>query len=368
MTPSLLPSQALAGVRVLDFSRLLPGPYGAMLLARMGAEVVKIESPLAGDYMRMAPPESGFPAMFDLLNRGKQSVALNYRNARGREIAQQLAREADVVVESFRPGAMARWGLGYDALRALNPRLIYWSLSGYGQSGPYRDRGGHDLNYISIAGLLAVNGPRDRPPVVPGVQTADMAGGLLGALAVLGALVERGRTGEGQYLDVSLLDAALLWAAPQITALTASNLPVRLLGGDVPCYNLYATGDGRYLTLGALETPFWMEFCKRVERDEWAARQFDPTLVAEVAALIGTRSCAEWLELFSGMDACEAVYSIEEAMQDPQVRLRRPLLFPQGTDVRAPALGAHTEVVLKRVGVSEAELAELAARGVIKCA
>lgn len=361
-------SQALRGLRVLDFSRLLPGPYCTRLLANLGADVIKIESPLAGDYMRMAPPESGFPAMFDWLNHGKRSVALNYRNARGREIAFELARAADVVIESFRPGGMTRWGLGPEALRAANPRLIYCSLSGYGQSGPYRDRGGHDLNYISIAGLLAVNASAGAPPAVPGVQLADLAGGLLGALAILSALVERGRTGQGQYLDVALLDGALLLAAPQISALTTPGVQRRLLGGDVPCYNLYTAADGGQVALGALEPPFWIEFCKRVEREDWVARQFDPALVAEVAALLRTRPRSEWLERFQGMDACEAAYTLGEATQDPQVNLRQPLLFPREAGAAAPALGADTAAVLRQAGVSEAELADLAARGVVKLA
>jgi crotonobetainyl-CoA:carnitine CoA-transferase CaiB-like acyl-CoA transferase len=304
--------------------------------------------------------------MFDWLNHGKQSVALNYRNARGREIAFELARAADVVIESFRPGGMTRWGLGAEALRAANPRLIYCSLSGYGQSGPYRDRGGHDLNYISIAGLLAVNTSAGQPPAVPGVQMADLAGGVLGALAILGALVERGRTGEGQYLDVSLLDGALLLAAPQITTLTTPGARHRLLGGDVPCYNIYAAADGGSVTLGALEPPFWIEFCKRIEREEWTARQFDPALVAEVAALFRTRPRSEWLERLQGLDACEAAYTLDEALKDPQVALRRPLLFPRAADAAAPALGADTAAVLQQAGVSGAELADLAARGVVK--
>jgi crotonobetainyl-CoA:carnitine CoA-transferase CaiB-like acyl-CoA transferase len=366
MSQTILPAQALAGIRILDFSRLLPGPYCTMLLMNMGAEIVKIESPLAGDHLRMAPPEFGFSAVFDLLNRGKQSVALNYRNPRGREIVLRLAREADVVVESFRPGVMERWGLGDDALRAVNPRLIYCALSGYGQSGPYRDRGGHDLNYISIAGLLAVNAAPHQPPAIPGVQMADLSGGMLGALEILGALVERGRTGAGRYLDVSLLDGALLWAAPQMAALAAPGVHLRLLGGDAPCYNLYTTADGQYLTLGALEPNFWLAFCQRVERADWIARQFDPALIAEIAALFRTRPRAEWLEVFRDTDALEPVPSVAEARHDPQVRLRWPMLFPGQDGERAPALGAHTASVLKKLGVSADELEELKAHGVVK--
>src|SRR5574341_1608074 len=173
-----MPDQPLAGIRVLDLSRLLPGPFCTLLLAEMGAEVIKVETPLAGDYARLAPPHLGLGNIFEATNRNKKSIALNYRNARGRGIFLQLAKDAAVVFETFRPGAVKRWGIDYDAVRAVNPRVIYCSLSGYGQSGPYRDRAGHDLNYIGVTGLLAANGYPDRPPVPPAAHIADLAGGM----------------------------------------------------------------------------------------------------------------------------------------------------------------------------------------------
>src|SRR5574341_252925 len=208
----------LDGVRVLDLSRLLPGPYCTMLLADLGAEVIKIESPGLGDYMRMIPPFIEDSATGEtvsvhylMVNRNKKSVALNFRNARGKEIFMQLARDADVFLESFRPGAATRWGIGYEALREINPRVVYCSLSGYGQTGPYHDRAGHDLNYIALTGLLAANGYPDRPPVPPAAQIADLAGGMYAAVAILAALIGRGKSGQGQYLDVSLFESALAW-------------------------------------------------------------------------------------------------------------------------------------------------------------
>ena len=195
----------LEGIRVLDLSRLLPGPYCTMLLADLGAEVIKIETPGLGDYLRVIPPYvrdatgADVSALFQLLNRNKQSVALNFRNPRGKPVLMRLAKNADVIIEAFRPGAADRWGIGYEQIRAVNPHIVYCSLSGYGQRGPYRDRAGHDLNYIALAGLLATNGVAGGPPIPPGVQVADLSGAMLATIAILAALVGRAQSGAGQY-------------------------------------------------------------------------------------------------------------------------------------------------------------------------
>lgn len=358
----------LSGVRVLDLSRLVPGPFCTLLLAQMGAEVIKIESPLAGDYLRLAPPDLGFEAAFDRLNQAKLSVALNFRAPRCRAIMTRLVQDVDVIVETFRPGAMPRWGLGYEALRAIHPRLVYCSLSGYGQSGPYRNRAGHDLNYITVGGLLSLNRVESEPPQIPPVPIADLAGGMLAALAIASALFSRERTGVGTYLDVSLLDPVLLWVAPlAAAALARSDESTREpLGGALPCYNLYATADGRHLTLAALEPHFWSNFCQTVNRAEWLARQFDPSLRQELAQLFQTRPCADWLRLFENVEAClEPVPSLKEMQQHPQVQHRnRDLGLSDGK--AGSAMGAHTRLVLKRIGLSEDELAELEAEGLIK--
>ena len=213
----------LDGIRVLDLSRLLPGPYCSMLLGDLGAEVIKVESPGLGDYIRVIPPfvkdaatGESVSTAFLVLNRNKKSVALNYRNKRGKEVFLRLVRDADVVLESFRAGAAEKWGLGYEALHAINSRLIYCSLSGYGQTGPYKEHAGHDLNYLALSGLLATNGVAGGPPIPPGAQIADLSGGMMAAIAILSALIGRGKTDAGQYLDVSLFEGALSWAGTMI--------------------------------------------------------------------------------------------------------------------------------------------------------
>ena len=381
--------QPLMGVRILDLSRLLPGPYGTRLLVELGAEVIKVETPLAGDYARMAPPHLGLGHIFEATNRNKKSIALNYRNARGREIFLQLAKDADVVFETFRPGAVKRWGMDYEAVRAVNPRVIYCSLSGYGQTGPYRDRAGHDLNYVGVGGLLALNGAVGGPPIPPGVQIADLAGGMLAAIAILGALTGRERTGQGAYLDVAMLDAVIAWVAPLLDSAFpgAGQNPERgrmTLAGGLPCYNVYAAADGQFITLGALEPNFWTTFCNAVERADLIPRQFDYDAIPEVAAIFRRQTREEWLARFQSVDACvEPVNSFAEVWRHPQVRHRGLIVdaagqgdhigspFHSATSERAspaPALGAHTRELLKRIGLSEEEISELEGKGIVKSA
>ena len=391
-------SQPLTGIRVLDLSRLLPGPYCTMLLADLGADVIKIESPWVGDYARVAPPNFGGDAMFRALNRNKKSVALNYRNPRGREVFLRLASEADVIVETFRPGAVTRWKIDYEAVRTVNPRLIYCSLSGYGQSGPYRDRAGHDLNYIALSGLLALNGAAGGPPIPPGVQIADLAGGMLAAIAILAALVGRERTGEGAYLDVAMLDAVASWVAPVAGALfshTGKN-PERgrmPLSGTLPCYNVYETADGKFITLAALESHLWTAFCTAVDRNDLRARRYDVDAIPDVAAIFRARTRDEWVAWFREVDACvEPVNTIEEMLRHPQVQYRglvveenvlreepveqassrppqrigSPFRFTKRTHKSpAPALGEHTWDVLRQVGFDDEEIQELEAARVL---
>ena len=392
-------SQPLIGIRVLDLSRLLPGPYCTMLLADLGAEVMKIESPRVGDYARVAPPSFGGDAMFRALNRNKKSVALNYRNPRGREVFLRLAREADVIVETFRPGAVTRWKIDYEAVRTVNPRLIYCSLSGYGQSGPYRDRAGHDLNYIALSGLLALNGAAGGPPIPPGVQVADLAGGMLAAIAILAALVGRGRTGEGTYLDVAMLDAVASWVAPVAGALFShtGKSPERgrmPFSGTLPCYSVYETADGKFITLAALESHLWTAFCTAVDRNDLRTRRYDVEAIPEVAAIFRARTRDEWVAWFREVDACvEPVNTIEEMLRHPQVQYRglvveenvlreepveqassrppqrigSPFRFTRRThESPAPALGEHTWKVLRQVGFDDEEIRELEAARVLK--
>jgi crotonobetainyl-CoA:carnitine CoA-transferase CaiB-like acyl-CoA transferase len=381
---SVMESSPLAGIRVLDLSRLLPGPYLTQLLADLGAEVIKIETPRLGDYSRIAPPEMGLGGMFEAVNRGKKSVAVNYRNPRGREIFLKLAATADVVLEGFKPGSVKKWKIDYAAVRAVKPDIIYCSLSGYGQEGPYRERAGHDLNYVAVGGALGLNARSGEAPVPYGVPVADLAGGMLAAIAVLGALVGRGQSGPGMFLDMALLDGVISWMTPLAGGAYFSGLSVSaashpLLGG-LPCFNVYEAADGKYLTLAVIEPTFWADFCQRVARPDLLSRQFDRTIGGEVAAIFRQKPRAEWLELFTASEACvEAVNSFEEMLAHPQVQARgfvreedgkavglnSPFVFTRREVLPPPALGQHTREVLSEIGIDEAKGEELAERGVI---
>ncbi len=383
----------LEGIRILDLSRLLPGPYATMLLADLGAEVIKIETPGLGDYARLIPPfireprtgeETG--SVFVAVNRNKKSVALNFRHARGKEILMRLARTADVLLEGFRPGAADKWGIGYAAMRAVNSRLVYCSLSGYGQTGPYRDRAGHDLNYVALTGLLAANGAADGPPIPPAVQVADLSGGMLAALSILAALVSRANTGVGQYLDVSLFEGALSWTGTIIGGTFAAGKPVERgkmqLNGGMACYNVYATKDGKYLTLGAIEPHFWAAICKAIQREDLLDRAYEFDAIPEVAATIRTRTLDEWLEVFDEVDACvEPVCDFGTVFENPQVQQRglvaeiggvsqvaSVFAFADKAYTPPPRQGEHTREVLARVGLSEEEIVELEEKQIIKSA
>ncbi len=375
--------QPLNGIRILDLSRLVPGPYLTQLLADLGAEVIKVETPLAGDYARLIPAEMGLGKMFEMINRGKKSVAINYRNPRGREVFLRLASTADVLLEGFRPGAMARWKIDYETIRTVNGAMIYCSLSGYGQEGPYRQRAGHDLNYLAISGALSLNARENQPPVPYGVAVADLSGAMLASIAILSALVARQKDGKGAYLDVSLLDGALSWMTPQAGAAFFSGLSVKggklALSGGLACYNIYETADGKYLSLGALEPTFWSDFCKVTGRNDLLPRQFDRSIKDEVAHIFKGRTLDAWLEAFSNSDGCvEPVLSFEEMLSHPQVRARgfvheedgqpvglnTPFVFAHGPKRPAPKLGEHTNAVLGEI-LSEGELEELANSGII---
>ncbi len=374
------PNPPLKNIRILDLSRLLPGPYATQLLADLGAEVIKVETPLLGDYAREAPPEFGGSAMFSMINRGKKSIALNYRNKRGREVFLRLAERCDVIVETFKPGSVERWGIAYQQVRERNPGVVYCSISGYGQSGPLRDRVGHDINYIALSGLLGLTGEAGGPPVPPAVQVADLAGATQAVVAILAALLKRQHSGEGQYLDIAMLDAAVHWMQPTAGALAHSGIsPQRgampLTGGS-PCNNVYATRDGKYLALGALEPPFWREFCALVERPDLIPHAFDRDYVAETAAIFRRRTQAGWLEAFAKKEVpLDPVLSLEEAIDHPQIvhrglasteEVRLGSLFPYGEAQReAPARGQDTFEVLSQAGFSAGEIEEMAASRLI---
>ena len=278
-------SLPLEGVKVLDLSRLLPGGFCSLLLADFGADVLKVEDTGMGDYVRWATPyyegveDSAKSALFLSLNRGKRSMRVNLKTDAGREVLLRAVAEADVVLESFRPGVLDRLGVGYEAMRAVNPRIVYCAISGYGQDGPLRDRSGHDMNYLGLVGLLGLTGDRDGPPTQAAGQIADLGGGaLMAAFGILAALRERDVSGEGQLVDVSMADGALSWLAMVAARALAEGVTPRRggleLAGSLVCYRPYEASDG-WVTLGALEPKFWAAWCRGVGREDLIAKQFE---------------------------------------------------------------------------------------------
>src|SRR5690349_11356469 len=307
-------ADALRGIRVLDLSRLLPGPFLTMILADMGADVVKVEDPRVGDYLRAFPPaKGGVAGRYLAVNRGKRSLALDLKLPAGRDALLEMAKRADVVVESFRPGVMDKLGVGYATLAERNPKIVLCSISGYGQTGPYVDRAGHDLDYIALAGVLAMTGKAGGAPQMPGVQIADLAGGALwGATAILGALVGRERTGQGAHLDISMTEGALALLAAEIGNLDCGVRPTRgaeTLNGGLACYSVYRTADDRYLSVGALEPQFWMAFNTAIGRkgaltELMGSLAQQDAIRAEIQAILVTRTRDEWAAIFAAHDCC----------------------------------------------------------------
>jgi alpha-methylacyl-CoA racemase len=391
---------ALDGLKVLDLSRLLPGGFCSLLLADLGAEVLKLEDTGMGDYVRWAPPgyegadESTKSALFLALNRGKRSMRVNLKEERGREVLLRLVREYDVVLESFRPGVLDRLGVGWERLREENPRLVYCAITGYGQDGPYRDRSGHDMNYLGLVGLLGLTGEPDGPPVQPAGQIADIGGGaLMAAFGILAALRERDRSGEGQLVDVSMSDGALSWLALVAGRyLCDGEVPKRgtlELAGGIICYRPYACRDG-WVTLGALEPKFWANWCRGVGREDLLDKQFErpgSEAHAEVEPIFLERTRDEWRAFASEHDCClEPVLDLDEALDSELVRAREMVVEldqPGTSGVRqlgvpvklsrtpgevgtpAPALGEHTDEVLSGLGYPEEEIAALKDSGAV---
>jgi crotonobetainyl-CoA:carnitine CoA-transferase CaiB-like acyl-CoA transferase len=380
-------ARPLDGIRVLDLSRLLPGPFLTMVLADMGADVVKVEDPRIGDYMRQIPPvKAGMSGRFLAVNRGKRSLALDLKSDAGRDAFLKMVERADVVVESFRPGVLARLGVGWDALERRNGRIVLCSISGYGQDGPYVERAGHDLNYIGLAGVLAMGGAAAGSPAMPGVQVADLAGGALwGATAVLGALVGRGTTGRGAHLDISMTEGALALLCAEMGNLdSGGEVPTRgraTLNGGLACYGVYETGDGKHLSVGALEPKFWLAFNRAIGRREDVSELVAPperqaAIRAEVQAILRTRTRDQWAEILAAHDCCcEPVLEMDEVLAHPLHRARqvftrvaagdesvlqvRTPVGPARTDRLAPRLGEHSREVLAEYGFDDGAIAAL---------
>ena len=298
---------SLDGVRVLDLSRLLPGGYCTQLLQAQGATVTKVES-LAGDPIRSLP---GGAAYFEVLHQGKQLLTLDLHSPSGRQAFLGLVLDADVLVEGFRPGRMERMDLGYAALAAINPALVYCAITGYGSSGAMARRAGHDLNYLARSGALSLMPRHDRVPAIPGILVADLAGGLQAAFLIAAALAGRAQTGRGRRVEVSMADLMQSWTALPRAVQRAGLIGVSLTG-ELPCYHVYSVADG-FLTVAALESAFWAEFCHAIDRDDLTGRQFDPAAIEAVQATLGGASRAEWAARFGDRDVCvEPVFSLEE--------------------------------------------------------
>ncbi|HLK50738.1 MAG TPA: CaiB/BaiF CoA-transferase family protein [Bryobacteraceae bacterium] len=354
----------LDGVLVLDLSRLLPGNAASLMLANFGAEVIKIEQPGVGDYGRSMPPFlHGEGAVFGLLNRGKKSVALDLKDASGKEALLDLAARADVLIESFRPGVMARLGLGFDVLSARNERLIYAAITGYGQQGSRSRMAGHDINYQALAGILEITGEPGGAPVVPGVQIADLAGGAMQAvIGVLLALAARTRTGRGQMVDVSMLDGAAWMLPVALAAYQATGaLPDRgaaVLTGRYACYRLYRCADGRWISVGALEPKFWSALCQALGCDDLIPEQFAEgerriEIITLLSRIFETRTAAEWTLALTPHDACVApVQNVAEAMQEFGLGVAETVVIPKLSATPghlggpAPRLGEQTHEIL----------------------
>ncbi len=395
-------SGPLSGLKVLDLSRLLPGGFCSLLLADLGAEVLKVEDTGMGDYVRWSPPyvegaeESAKSALFLSLNRNKRSIRIDLKTEQGCEVLLKLARQHDVLLESFRPGVLDRLGVGWTRLKQENPALVYCAISGYGQDGPNRERAGHDMNYLALGGLLGLTGEPGGPPVQAAAQIADLGGGaLMAAVGILAALRERERSGEGQLVDVSMFDGALSWLAMVAAQALTEGLKLERgllpLSGMFVCYRPYACADG-WVALGALEPKFWQAWCRGVAREDLIEQQFQPPGSAahrEVEAIFAARRRAEW-ELFATQHDCclEPVLELDEALDSELVRAREmvveiaqpgatapvkllglPIKLSRtpGDPRRAPgpALGEHTDEVLAAAGYDPEQIAALKQAGAV---
>lgn len=371
----------LSGIRILDLSRLLPGPFATFVLAELGAEVDKVEDADAGDYLRHMPPSvDGINAVFRVLHRGKRSVVLDLKREEGRAAFLRLVPRYDVLVESFRPGVMERLGLSYDVLSALHPGLVMCAITGYGQTGPLAGRAGHDLDYLARSGVLSLGGPSEGPPEVPGTQLADVGGGgLVASTQILAALFARSRTGRGAYLDVAMCDGAASFGAfgllSHLAGLDCAAGRGPLMGGIAP-YRTYATRDGKAVALGALEPKFWAAFSRAVglpvDMNALAPGPHQAEIIEQLTAIFASRTRAEWEAFAARHDVClEPVLTPEEAVNDPHLRARDVLGYtsegvpylrwPGGNspELPAPAQGEHGDAILGEAGFTPEEIAEL---------
>lgn len=391
---------ALEGITILDRSQMGPGPYCTMLLADMGADVIRVDpggGRSAESRFPFPPGEEDRMRAYDAEERNKRSIILDLRVEGARQVYYRLAERADVILEQSRPGAPERLGVGYDAIKEKNPRIVYCAITGYGQTGPYRDLVGHDINYISIGGALGIMGPEAGPPAIPSNIVADYAaGGMMAAIGILSALMARQKTGRGQFVDISMTDGVLsmmhVMASMYFITGMAPQRGKDMLTGGVPFYNVYETKDGKYISVGAIESWFYQNLCSLLGRDDLAASQWSLEKIEETAStfrqLFLTKTRDEWVALMKQKDTCTApVYSMDEVLSDPQivdrgmvVELDHPrvgkvkqvgipirLSETPGTIRRfPPRRGEHTEEVLLELGYDQEFIDGLKAEGAIK--
>ncbi len=377
---------ALCGITVIDLSRLLPGPYCSMILADHGARVIAIED-------RRFLADGLF---MDIVNRNKEHMTLNLKTAEGKQVFFQLIERADIVLEGFRPGVVNRLGVDYESVKKFNPRIVYCSVSGFGQTGPYRDRVGHDVNYLSVAGVLDLIGETGHPPAIPGIQIADIAGGgMNAAIGILLALFAREKSGQGQYIDISMTDGMVgFLPAAMFLRRLAGREPVRsdnTLSHRYACYNTYETADGKYLAIGAVERRFWQKLCKILKVPDYVDLQYDDQQRKEIIdgmrRIFRQKTLEKWEAVLGESDVCwSRVQSLNDVLNDPLFQAREMVVeledrrgrktktlgipvklsyTPGSLRSPSPEFGQDTAAILQELGYAEKEIKVLEEKEVI---
>ncbi len=390
-------NKPLHGIRVLDLTRLLPGPVATLHLADLGADVIKIEDTGAGDYAReMGHGTGGMADIFRMVNRNKRAMRLDLKQQKGREIFLKLALEVDAIVEGFRPGVVDKLGIGYASVAAINPRIVYCAITGYGQTGPYRERAGHDINYLGYAGVADQTGAEGGPPVLANFQVADLLGGsLTPVMGILAAIIDARNSGRGRYVDVAMTDAVLSHAVIALSGVTATGAASARgsdrLSGGLPCYGIYRTRDGQYMAVGALEKKFWETLCDALRRPDLKASHIvfgDAAKPARdaLSEIFAGKTQAEWAEFFAGIDCCVTpILPMHDAVENEQLRARGMIVDPSAAsgpvtqfapplkmsgfvfavERQAPTAGEHSDEILREAGYGTEDIALLRSEGVI---